>query len=277
MDGETWLILILGVVILAVIIFKFVSKQKEQEEEVRYAAQMVSDKNWAMQKSFQELQKNGFIRSCVYKPENLLWAFSVDKGHKKWLISRNDTFLGEKYKPTIYNFSDLIDWSVSENGNTQLSSNAEAALGAGILFGAVGAVAASAGSREVQKTCSDLAIELTVNSAEQTRCTLKIIETEIPCDSDAFRSAMELVKNITAELAYIKANAEQPKVESPEQPEQKAIEQPQNNAEQQPSAEQPEQKPSGIYEEIETLYNLKQRGILTEEEFTQKKKSLLGI
>lgn len=277
MDGETWLILILSVVILAVIIFKFVSKQKEQEEEARYAAQMVSDKNWAMQKSFQELQKNGFIRSCVYKPENLLWVFSVDKEHKKWLISRNDTFLGEKYKPTIYNFSDLIDWSVSENGNTQLSSNAEAALGAGILFGTVGAVAASAGSREVQKTCSSLAIELTVNSAEQPRCTLKIIETEIPCDSDAFRSAMELVKNITAELAYIKANAEQPKPEVSEQPEQKAIEQPKNNAAQLPNAEQPEQKASGIYEEIETLYNLKQRGILTEEEFTQKKKSLLGI
>ena len=261
MDGETWLILILSVVILAVIIFKFVSKQKEQEEEARYAAQMVSDKNWAMQKSFQQLQENGFIRSCVYKPENLLWAFSVDKEHKKWLISRNDTFLGEKYKPTIYNFSDLIDWSVSENGNTQLSSNAEAAIGAGLLFGTVGAVAASAGSRDVQKTCSDLAIELTVNNTEQPRCTLKIIETGIPCDSDGFRSAMELVKNITAELSYIKANSGTEKGKISNSTEQKEIEPPEPD----------------IYEEIEKLHNLKEKGIITEEEFTQKKKSLLGI
>lgn len=259
-DGVIWaMILTFG--FLAFLTYRWVSKKNEENEQQQYMERRISQNNYAMQTAFRELERAGFKKSCEYKPNSAQWAFAVDKENKKWLISKNETFFGESFKPTVYNFSDLIDWSVSENGNTQISSNTGAAIGGAILFGTVGAVAASAGSREVQKTCSSLAIDLTVNSTEQTRCTLKIIEDEIPCDSDEFRAAMELVKNITAVLAYIKANAEQPKPEISEQPEQKAIEQPKTD----------------IYEEIEKLHGLKEKGIITEEEFTQKKKSLLGI
>lgn len=138
------------------------------------------------------------------------WSFSVDKTSDRFMLC----YAGNS-APVIYRFSELIAWDVSENGNTVVSSNAGAALGAGLLFGTVGAVAASAGSREIQKSCTSLAIELTLNDPETARRTLPVIRSETPCDSYEYQHAIDLVKNITAELAYIKANAEKPKQPQP--------------------------------------------------------------
>lgn len=150
-DGGVIGIMLLFVGIIVVLVYLWIHKQKEAEEEQKYAERRISQKNYAMQTSFRELERAGFKKSCEYKPNSAQWAFAVDKENKKWLISKNETFFGESFKPTIYSFSDLIDWSVSENGNTQISSNAGAAIGGAILFGTVGAVAASAGSREVHR------------------------------------------------------------------------------------------------------------------------------
>ena len=110
--------------------------------------------------------------------------------------------------------------------------------------------------------CSDLHIEITVNNINDPIVKLPCISGEEICvNSPTYTERLDFAKRIMAILAYIKANAEQPKPEVSEQPEQKAIEQPKTD----------------IYEEIEKLHGLKEKGILTEEEFTQKKKSLLGI
>lgn len=185
------------------------------------------------------------------------WSFSVDKTSDRFMLC----YAGNS-SPVIYRFSELIAWDVSENGNTVVSSNAGAALGAGLLFGTVGAVAASAGSREIQKSCTSLAIELTLNDPETARRTLPVIRSETPCDSYEYQHAIDLVKNITAELAYIKANAEKPK-----QPQPPKIESPQPSESSEPD----------IYAQIEKLHALKEKGIITEQEFQKKKESLLGI
>lgn len=186
-----------------------------------------------------------------------IWSFSVDKTSDRFMLC----YAGNSV-PVIYRFSELIAWDVSENGNTVVSSNAGAALGAGLLFGTVGAVAASAGSREIQKSCTSLAIELTLNDPETARRTLPVIRSETPCDSYEYQHAIDLVKNITAELAYIKANAEKPK-----QPQPPKIESPQPSESSEPD----------IYAQIEKLHALKEKGIITEQEFQKKKESLLGI
>ncbi len=259
-DSAAIVLSILGIAVIVYLICLCISREKDRISEERLALQKKEKKEYHLEQAKWELQRQGFQESCIYSPRNMQWIFSIDKSRKKWAVSCYEAICGT-YEQTDYSFSDLIAWSVSENGNTQISSNAGAALGAGILFGAVGAVAASAASRDVQETCSSLAIELTVNSSEKSRRTLKIIGIETSHDSEKYRSSMELVKNITAELAYIKANAGTETGKISNSAEQKEFEQPK----------------ADIYEEIEKLHGLKEKGIITEEEFNQKKKSLLGI
>ena len=109
--------------------------------------------------------------------------------------------------------------------------------------------------------CSDLHIEISVNDLDCPLIKLPFIAEPMKAGSPLYEIRSELARKILALLSYIKANAEQHKPETSEQPEQKQIENPQPD----------------ICEEIEKLHNLKEKGILTEEEFSQKKKSLLGI
>lgn len=255
------------VIILFVIIVYVLSKRESKisaEKEQESREQRRKSEMSRIERGI--VQSNNFQKSIDYQAPDFKWSFAVDKQSKQWMLSFESSIGEQLFDTCVYPFSTLIGWDVSEDGNSIVSSNAGAALGAGLLFGTVGAVAASAGSREIQKSCSSLAIELTLNDTARARRTLPVIRSETPCDSYEYQRAIDLVKNITAELAYIKANAEKPK-----QPESKP---------QPPKIESPQPSESSepdIYAQIEKLHALKEKGIITDEEFQKKKHSLLGI
>ena len=85
---------------------------------------------------------------------------------------------------------------------------------------------------------------------------IPLISMETLKTSVEYRFAIETAKKITAMCAVIKAN-------------QTSKETKEEKAEKTDSADQ--------YEEISKIFELKEKGIITEEEFNMKKKQLLGL
>lgn len=245
------LLLIIVVVVLLLLVVTAAANAHISSEEERKLAIASGKEN--VKKALEEATGSGFVPEQELAEQDGKFIIAVDSSNKQWLLA-----FGKCPTPIVYSFSDLISYEVIEDGQEIVSSNAGNAAVGGILFGTVGAVVGAAGKREVTKTCNDLHIEITVNNIDSPLHILHIISgEEIQRDSDEYKHKISLARSILSLLAFVKANAE-------EKP----------SAAAQPKIEAPKQT---VYDELEKLYDLKEKGIITEEEFQKKKESLLWI
>ena len=254
------MVLLIILLVIGICLYFYVSdSEKARKKAAQEVALMRQTNQKHLNAAAQKAAESGVKIGSTITGPGFGWSFSVDKASKQFVLC-----FGGTDTPNIYRFSDLIAWDVYENGNSIVSGDTGAALGAGLLFGAVGAIAASAGSREVKKTCNQLSVDLVLNDTVKIRQPLPLITDETPCDSPEYKRAAERAKNITAELAYIKANAAPPQQPDPQPPK---LESPQPSESSEPD----------IYAQIEKLHALKEKGIITDQEFQKKKQSLLGL
>ena len=83
-----------------------------------------------------ELQKEQLLKFTATKKIGSFIEF--DEINKRWLVP--DGFLGRKKNPRIYNFDDVIEFELLEDGETITKGGLGRALAGGILFGGVGAI-----------------------------------------------------------------------------------------------------------------------------------------
>lgn len=178
------------------------------------------------------------------------FTFCVDSEKKKIMIATP-----EDEEPWFCNFSDILSYSVIEDGNA--TSDMASIVGSGILFGAAGSMVAASATQGSKKTCTDLHLEIVLKDLICPRKQLNFIQSEVNKDSDVYVRAEEELREITAILDNIRQGNEMP------HPEQKQLES--------------QQRTGDIYAEIEKLHTLKEKGIITDEEFQKKKSSILGI
>lgn len=217
---------------------------KPASEEAEEAAQ----KQQLVENSIDLAVSSGFTVSRKIAAEDLGFLLAVDDTGKRWMLAQP---IGSA--PKIYSFRDLLSFDLIQNGNQIISGNdGKAAVGA-VLFGTAGAVVGASAKKKVSDVCNGLHLELNVNDLNCPLIKLPFIEQQMAVNSPLYEIRSEFARKVMAILSYIKANAEQPM--------QKTL----------------EQSHPDIYKEIEKLHALKEKGILTEEEFTQKKKSILGI
>ena len=233
---------VLAILIIVVIACNWNTKPASEE------AAELSQKQQLIENSIGVAVSSGFTVSRKIEAEDLGFLLAVDDTGKRWMLAQP---IGSA--PKIYSFRDLLSFDLIQNGNQIISGNdGKAAVGA-VLFGAAGAVVGASAKKKVSDVCNDLHIELNVNDLDSPLIKLPFIEQQMAVNSPLYKIRSELARKVMAIMSYIKANAEQPT--------QKTLEQPQPD----------------ICEEIEKLHALKEKGILAEEEFTKKKKSLLGI
>lgn len=178
------------------------------------------------------------------------FTFCVDSEKKKIMIATP-----EDEEPWFCNFSDILSYSVIEDGSA--TSDMASIVGSGILFGAAGAMVAASATQGSKKTCTDLHLEIVLKDLICPRKQLNFIQSEVNKDSDIYVRAEEELREITAILDNIRQENEMP------HPERKQLES--------------QQRTGDIYAEIEKLHTLKEKGIITDEEFQKKKRFLLGI
>lgn len=241
------LILIFCVVVI-VIIVAIISGADQAEEKLA----IMEASNQKIEASKKDLVSAGFQIEKEAKEPSGNFYLAIDPKNRRWVL-----VIPNLPHPYIYKFKELISYELVDDGETTYSSNAGKALVGGLLFGAAGAVVGASSKKKVKTTCKDIHIDLNINVIKSPMQVLQINDEEISRDSELYKQKLAFAKNIMAMLAYIKENAE------PTQPEQKQLEFP--------------QKTGDIYAEIEKLHALKEKGIITDEEFQKKKSSLLGI
>lgn len=168
-------------------------------------------------------------------------AIYIDNENRKWAIGTKKSVCSN-----IYNFSDLISFEVYQNGDSKVEGRVGSALIGGVFFGLAGAIAGSAGGKNIIKTCSSLRIRIRINDLNNPELVINLIKTEIGTNSSVYKSALELAKNICSNIEYMM------------------------NSEIMHNAKR------NIAEEIRQYKSLFDEGIITQEEFETKKNQLLN-
>lgn len=241
-------------VVVVVIIFAICSGADQAKEKLA----IMEASNQKIEASKKDLVSAGFqIEKEAREPSGNFYL-AIDPKNKRWVL-----VIPNLPHPYVYKFKELISYELVDDGETTYSSNTGKALVGGLLFGAAGAVVGAASKKKVKTTCKDMHIDLNINVIKSPMQVLQIInDAEISRDSELYKQKLAFAKNVMAMLAYIKENAE-PSEPEETHPEQKQLE--------------IQQRTGDIYAEIEKLHTLKEKGIITDEEFQKKKRSLLGI
>ncbi len=246
--GATFLTIILTIIVFVVILLVYDSGKSKQIDTLKSDIQKEQSQNRnSMEQAFQRAEVLGFkYTSKVVDPKNR-YCVAIDRTAGKFLVKCS---AGSEYK--IYNYSDLIDYELSQDGVSAISSRANDALVGGVLLGATGAVVGAAKSKDVLEFCSSLYVSLTVNDTTGFRIQIPFITEKVSKSSSEYTYAVERAKEMIALLQLIK------------------------------NANELEQKKSTAVDltEIAAIKQYKElldQGIITQEEFEVKRKELLKI
>lgn len=152
------------------------------------------------------LKEKGFV---ISKAETIsTWTIYVDDEHKKWSMRRGTPSIKLKADevPVIYNFSDLIDFEVFEDGNSIASGRAGSALVGGLLFGAAGAVVGGSRKKKVKNICTGLEIRIRVNNLQEPEKVITLIHpgSKVKKDSLVYKNDIQAVRKAIPILTYIR-------------------------------------------------------------------------
>ena len=252
--GLVMLIFLAIVFILPIVYYaNWSSKLEKYKNEMRNKlnSQQESNKKYVSE-TLDKKKEAGFILTEHVADVSDDWDILIDDHKKEFVVilSKSRTILE-------YAFDSLVDYELYEDGRSIIKSTAEnTAFADTLLYGKAGAAAAATAPKEVHEYCSDVHITLVINDMKRPQIIIPLISMETLKTSVEYRFAIETAKKITAMCAVIKANQT-----SKATKEEKAAKT--------DSADQ--------YEEISKIFELKEKGIITEEEFNMKKKQLLGL
>jgi len=168
---------------------------------------------------------------------------------KKW------SFAGYPFHSLmVFNYSDIVDVQAEEMFEQQVEGRVGSAAVGGLLFGAVGAIAGSAGSKNVEQLCKSMDIHFTLATLDCPSLTKPFLNAPISTKSFEYS---EIKKDIQAIVGAFQAMKAQAKKVSETQPNPVIV--------------------TDFADAIEKLFALKEKGMITEEEYIAKKKQILGI
>ena len=173
--------IILGIIVitlLCIAIYKNISNKKRQEQ---------------IEKEENLLKDTGFNIDNKVTDINNQFSIFVDDKNKKWVIYNSKTQIHK-----IFNYSDLVSFELKEDNNSIISGRAGSSVIGGLLFGGLGAIAGSSGSRKISETsCSSMILFIVVNNMKNPNLEISIIDKEIKKDSEEYdesiHKAQELV------------------------------------------------------------------------------------
>lgn len=208
--------------------------------------------SWWQKEGIQITQVHRF--KCYQQKEMLF----INEAEQRWAYV-GGLFLVSK----IYRFSDIVDCQIQEDYAQELeqkvSGKSGSALAGGLLFGATGAIIGSAGKRNVsgsfKQICKSLSVQITLAISESPVYKIDFLSSPVDTQSTKYKIAKDDANKLVSVFLSLKAQA-------------------QNNN---PKQSTDTTDKLDFEEALEKLFRLKQKGIITEEEFTAKKRQVLGI
>ena len=173
----------------------------------------------------------------------------IDEGAKKWYIGSEK----KKKQPIVHDFSDIVDFELLEDGNSLASGGLGRAAVGGVLFGGVGAiVGGTTGKKKTKNTCTELKIKITLNSITSPTEYIDFVSGGAEFKRDGVIYKMT-IKNAQECLSLLQVMCNSRNLSSPTP------------------------QPVSAADEIKKFKELLDIGAITQEEFDQKKKQLLGL
>lgn len=124
----------------------------------------------------------------------------VDNDSKKWIFSGTYSF----DEPEVYDFSDLIDYEIIEDGSTLEKGNLGSAVIGGVLLGAAGAIVGASKTKKTKNVCHKLQLRIYVDDIDEPEKTMYFVSNETNKLSEEYHNAFESIRQFAATLAYIK-------------------------------------------------------------------------
>ncbi|NMC57004.1 MAG: SHOCT domain-containing protein [Eubacteriaceae bacterium] len=169
-----------------------------------------------------------------------------------------DSLLGEKKNSTIYSYDDIIEFELIEDGSTVTKGGLGRAVVFGALTGPAGAIVGEiTGKKTTKSIINSLKIKITVNNFYKPAVYINLIDVKTKTNSIMYRSIYEITQQILSTFTLIIKQNELKK-----------------------SNEISKEFKNNQYsaaEEIRKFKELLDEGIITQEEFDEKKKQLLNI
>lgn len=125
----------------------------------------------------------------------------IDNQHKKFAIQQEMRVSKE------YNFVDLINYDIYENGERKVQGRAGAALIGGAFFGIGGMIVGSSMSRSVQEQCTQLKLIVRLNDIENPQITINYIKNGVTAPfGENYTVMKENLQLVCSNLEYIMNN-----------------------------------------------------------------------
>ncbi len=140
-----------------------------------------------------KVQNKGFEVSKYV--EHGVYALAVDDKNLKWCIKYNN-----ERATKIFDYNDLIDFELYQDGESIAKNNTVGALVGGALFGIAGAVGAQ---KKLKGVCTMLQLRIRVNNLNMPEITIKFIDSPIKKDSRIYKNIFDKSKETAAILTYI--------------------------------------------------------------------------
>ena len=141
-------------------------------------------------------------QSNTFKPGKKVGKyFQLDDINKKWKAPTTKS-------KRVHDYSELVDYSLIEDGNSITSGSLGRAIAGGLAFGGLGAVLGGMTGKQ-KATCSKLQIMLTVNDIKQPTLFIDLLTYEVKKDSSVYKMYIEQAQEIIALLGIIKASNNQ--------------------------------------------------------------------
>lgn len=257
-DDSFWFMLLLSIFAIIGIVILLVDLNKTLHK---------SNDDLALVRLKKELKKSGVIVSSQQSNTKYNVSKSIDiaaNGKKTYrLMFDNDNKVFQLQEgdalSKLYKFTDVINYEVYENGASQVSGTAGAALIGGAFFGLGGMILGSSMGRTVQGTCSQLKLIIRLNDIDNPQMEIYYVSSgNISKDSSDYKKKIENLQLVCSQLEYM--------INS------KTLEESSKTGQSKAAVVNDD-----IKQQILTLQEMFKDGLITEEEFEQKKKQLLGL
>ena len=134
-----------------------------------------------------------------FNATKIIGNFEIDDNSKKWIINNKGLF-SKNVVPKIFNYSDIVDFELLEDGESIAKGGLGRAVVGGVLFGGIGAVVGGiTGKKKSKPVCNSLKIKITlndINNSEEDKFMEVILKKE---DKKETNEIFEFIKSLNPE------------------------------------------------------------------------------
>lgn len=169
--------------------------------------------------------------------------FEIDQTHSLWKVPQS-------FPGVIFDSDELVTYELLQNGTSITKGGVGRAIAGGVLFGGVGAIVGGVTGRKTKSEVTELRIKIVTNNIFIQYMYIDLLGgISVKADSLTYKGAMNTAQQILSLLAIVSDSAKNQPI---------------------PPSDQ-------TIEDLKQFKALRDDGIITQEEFEQKKKQLLNL